>query len=99
MQREGLGLEFLDEMDNFYKSLLRNPHYYEAEDGKTPKRERLPKVAFHWILNWRSIKGPILSLGVKIERPRDRENCRSGGSERVNWKEKSYVIRRGESFD
>jgi toxin ParE1/3/4 len=28
LQREGLGLEFLDELERFYHSLLRNPHSY-----------------------------------------------------------------------
>ena len=28
MQRDGLGLEFLDELDSFYNSLLRNPDTY-----------------------------------------------------------------------
>jgi hypothetical protein len=32
LQREGLGTEFLDELENLYEDLLRNPHafsYYE----------------------------------------------------------------------
>ena len=28
MQREQLGLEFLEELDKFFESLLRNPHTY-----------------------------------------------------------------------
>lgn len=27
-QREGLGIEFLEELENFYQSLLRNPQAY-----------------------------------------------------------------------
>ncbi len=39
LQREQLGLEFLDELDKFFESLLRNPHtysYYEkpVREGK-----------------------------------------------------------------
>ena len=39
LQHEGLGLEFLNELETFYNSLLRNPHiysYYEkpVREGK-----------------------------------------------------------------
>ena len=37
LQREGLGLEFLDELEQFFKSLLRNPHSYTYYDE--PVRE------------------------------------------------------------
>ena len=37
LQREGLGLEFLDELEQFFQSLLRNPHSYTYYDE--PVRE------------------------------------------------------------
>jgi plasmid stabilization system protein ParE len=37
LQRNGLGLEFLNELDHFYKSLLRNPFIYSYYDK--PVRE------------------------------------------------------------
>lgn len=32
LQRAGLGQEFLEELENFYKSLLRNPYSYSYYD-------------------------------------------------------------------
>ena len=37
LQWEGLGLEFLDELEQFFQSLLRNPHSYTYYDE--PVRE------------------------------------------------------------
>ena len=37
LQREGLGLEFLDELERFYTKLLRSPHDYSYYDD--PVRE------------------------------------------------------------
>lgn len=39
LQKDGLGLDFLNELENFYNSLLRNPHTYsycynEVREGK-----------------------------------------------------------------
>jgi hypothetical protein len=46
LQREGLGVEFLDELDLFYKSLLRNPSSYGYYDkpARQGKIERFPYV-------------------------------------------------------
>src|SRR5688500_2656212 len=44
LQREGLGVEFLEELQNFYESLVRNPHthsYYE-EPVRQGKISRFP---------------------------------------------------------
>jgi len=37
LQKEGLGVEFLDELEQFYKSLLHNPHTHSYYDK--PVRE------------------------------------------------------------
>ena len=46
LQRVGLGVEFLDELDTFYKSLLRNPSSYGYHDKpvRQGKMERFPYV-------------------------------------------------------
>jgi hypothetical protein len=43
-QREGLGVEFLDELEAFYRSLLRNPSSYGYYDKpvRQGKIERFP---------------------------------------------------------
>ncbi len=45
LQRDGLGLEFLDELEQFYKSLLRNPNSYSYYDN--PVREgKIPRFPY-----------------------------------------------------
>lgn len=45
-QREGLGVEFLDELESFYRSLLRNPSSYGYYDKpvRQGKIDRFPYV-------------------------------------------------------
>ena len=52
LQKEGLGLDFLNELDLFYKSLHRNPHiysYYEdpVREGKV---NRFPYTVIYEII-------------------------------------------------
>lgn len=52
-QKEGLGLEFLNELDVFYDSLLRNPHtygYYE-EPVREGKVKRFPYMVVYEVFN------------------------------------------------
>ena|ERR1700761_6100272 len=46
LQREGLGIEFLSELETFYDSLLRNPHSYGYYNKSTRqgKIDRFPYV-------------------------------------------------------
>lgn len=49
LQQEGLGNEFLNELDNFYKTLLRNPYtysYYE-KPVRQGKLKRFPYVVIY----------------------------------------------------
>ena len=49
LQKEGLGLEFLNELDSFYNSLLRNPNtysYYE-KPVRQGKINRFPYVVVY----------------------------------------------------
>lgn len=52
-QRVGLGLEFLEALEEFYDSLLRNPHSYSYYDepvreGKLP---RFPYTVVYEVIN------------------------------------------------
>lgn len=56
-QREGLGKDFLNELDIFYNSLLRNPHtysYYEkpVREGKV---SRFPYVVVYEVIDIRIV--------------------------------------------
>ena len=53
MQREGLGMEFLNELDNFYNSLLRNPHAYAyyQEPVRQGRMKRFPYTVVYEIFD------------------------------------------------
>jgi len=52
-QREGLGLEFLHELDVFYDSLLRNPETYSFYEGtvREGKLHRFPYVIVYEVFD------------------------------------------------
>lgn len=61
LQREGLGLEFLDELEQFYTSLQRNPHSYSYYDD--PVREG--KIArFPYTVVYEVIEASIVVYSV-----------------------------------
>ncbi len=49
LQREGLGFEFLDELENFYENLLRNPHTHSfySKPIRQGKVNRFPYVVVY----------------------------------------------------
>ncbi len=53
LQREGLGLEFLDELETFYDSLFRNPETYSYFDKpvRQGKIKRFPYTVVYEIFN------------------------------------------------
>lgn len=53
LQREGLGLEFLDELEIFYDSLFRNPETYSYFDKpvRQGKIKRFPYTVVYEIFN------------------------------------------------
>lgn len=53
LQREGLGQEFLDELERFYYNLLRNPHSYSYYDQsvREGKIDRFPYTVVFEVLD------------------------------------------------
>jgi plasmid stabilization system protein ParE len=53
LQREGLGQDFLNELENFYESLQRNPHVYSYYDEpiRQGKLKRFPYVVVYEIFD------------------------------------------------
>lgn len=52
-QREGLGTEFLNELEDFYNSLLRNPHAYSynEEPVRQGRIKRFPYTVVYEIFD------------------------------------------------
>ncbi|HEY2726162.1 MAG TPA: type II toxin-antitoxin system RelE/ParE family toxin [Parafilimonas sp.] len=53
LQRQGLGIEFLNELEIFYQKLLQNPHIhsYYQKPVRSGKIERFPYVVVYEIFN------------------------------------------------
>lgn len=74
LQREGLGLEFLDELEQFYTSLQRNPQSYSYFDD--PVREG--KIArFPYTVVYEVIEASIVVYSVFMT-SQDPSSKRSG---------------------
>lgn len=57
LQKEGLGLEFLNELDKFYTILLRNPntHSYYQKPVRQGKINRFPYTVIYEVFNTRIV--------------------------------------------
>jgi toxin ParE1/3/4 len=74
LQREGLGLEFLDELQLFYKRLLRNPHIYSYYED--PVREgKMPRFPYTVVFEVRDTSVVVYSIFMTS---RDPSSKRSG---------------------
>jgi toxin ParE1/3/4 len=53
LQREGLGMEFLDEVERFYNNLLRNPqtHSYYEEPVRQGRMNRFPYTIVYEVID------------------------------------------------
>ena len=68
LQREGLGVEFLEELEVFYESLLHNPHayaYYE-EPVRQGKITRFPYVVVYEVFEFTIV---IYSVFMERQNP------------------------------
>jgi hypothetical protein len=56
-QREGLGLEFLEGLDDFYKSLIRNPFTYSFYDEpvRQGRLKRFPYTVVYEVIDLKII--------------------------------------------
>ena len=52
LQREGLGLEFLEELEEFYKNLFLNPHIYSYYNApvREGKISRFPYIVVYEVI-------------------------------------------------
>ena len=73
-QREGLGMEFMQELEAFYSSLQRNPYtysYYE-EPVRQGKINRFPYVVVYEIFDTAII---VYSVFMAKQNPNKKEPC------------------------